>query len=61
VIRAGDLSGIEGVSSRYGVFQLFARFGKVDAYVWAFFGRAHPTAAQLAAANAELHTVKLPG
>jgi hypothetical protein len=59
VIDARDLSGIEGVSNRYAVFQLFARFGQIDAYVWAFFGRAHPTAAQLAAANAELRTVKL--
>jgi hypothetical protein len=61
VIRPGDLSGIEGVPSRSGVFQLFARFGRVDAYVWAFFGRAQPTAAQFAAANAELRTVKLQG
>jgi hypothetical protein len=61
VIRAGGLSGIEGVPNRYGVFQLFARFDRVEAYVWAFFGRAHPTVAQLAAANAELRTVKLRG
>ena len=59
VIRPGNLSGIEGVSSRYGVFQLFARYGRRDVYVWAFFGRAHPTAAQLASANAELRSVRL--
>jgi hypothetical protein len=58
-IRAGNLSGIEGVSSRYGVFQLFARYGRRDVYVWAFFGRPHPTAAQFASANAELRTVRL--
>jgi hypothetical protein len=55
-IGAGNLSGIEGVSGRYGVFQLFARYGQRDSYVWAFFGRARPTRAQLAAANAELRT-----
>ena len=32
---------------------------RVEAYVFAFFGRAHPTASQLAAANAELATVRL--
>lgn len=58
-IRAGNLSGIEGVSSRYGVFQRSARYGRRDVYVWAFFGRARPTASQLAAANAELRTVHL--
>jgi hypothetical protein len=52
-------AGFEGVSSRYGVYQLFARFGQVEAYVWAFFGRAHPTPAQLAAANAELGSVRI--
>jgi hypothetical protein len=59
-IRARDVTaGFEGVSHRYGVYQLFARIGHVEAYVWAFFGRARPTAAQLAAANAELRTVRL--
>jgi hypothetical protein len=58
-IRAGNLSGIEGVSGRYGVFQLFARYGQRDDYVWAFFGRAHPTRAQLAAANAELRAARM--
>jgi hypothetical protein len=59
-IHAKDVHpGFEGVSSRYGVYQLFARFGRVEGYVWAFFGRAHPTTAQLAAANAELHRARL--
>jgi hypothetical protein len=59
-IRARDVvGGFEGVSSRYGVYQSLARFGRTEAYVWAFFGRAHPTHAQLAAANAELRTVRL--
>jgi hypothetical protein len=61
-IRAVDVQGgSEGVSTRYGVYQLFARFGRIEATVWAFFGRAHPTRTQLAAANAELRTVRLGG
>lgn len=60
-IRGRDVgAGFEGVSRRYGVYELFARFGRLEAYVWAFFGRARPSAAQLAAANAELRTVRLP-
>jgi hypothetical protein len=60
-IRPRDVGGgFEGVSSRYGVFQLAARFSAVDGYVWAFFGRAHPTPAQLARANAELRTIAAP-
>jgi hypothetical protein len=46
LIRARDVTaGFEGVPRRYGVYQLF--------------GRARPTARQLAAANAELQTVRL--
>ena len=59
-IRANEVqTGFEGVPSRYGVYQSFARYGKIEAYVWAFFGRSHPTAAQLAAANRELRTTRL--
>jgi hypothetical protein len=58
-IRAKDLGGIEGIPSRSGVYQRFARFGPVEAYVWAFFGRSHPTSKQVAAANADLATVRL--
>ena len=59
-IRAGDVTaGLEGISARYGVYQRLARFGKTEAYVWAFFGRAHPTRAQLAEANAALRTVRV--
>jgi hypothetical protein len=61
LIRARDvMAGFEGVPRRYGVYQLFARFGHVEVYVWAFLGRARPTAAQLAAANAELRTAAPP-
>jgi hypothetical protein len=59
-IRArGVTAGFEGVPHRYGVYQLFARFGHIEAYVWAFFGRARPTAGQLAAANAERASAQL--
>ncbi len=59
-IRAGDVTaGLEGIPSRYGVYQRLARFGETEGYVWAFFGRSRPTRAQLAAANAELRTVRL--
>jgi len=52
--------GFEGIPGRYGVYQTSARFDGVEADVWAFFGRRHPTRAQLARANAELRTVRLP-
>jgi len=59
-ITPASLTGIEGVSNRYGVYQLFARVGDgEEAYVWAFFGRAHPTRAQIDEANAELATTRL--
>lgn len=58
-IRSGDVGGLEGVRRRNGVYQRFARYGRVEAYVFAFFGRAHPTASQLADANTELATVRL--
>jgi hypothetical protein len=47
------------IPPRFGVYQRLARFGKTEGCVWAFFGRARPTRAQLAAANAELRTVQL--
>jgi hypothetical protein len=54
-IRASDVhAGLEGIPSRYGVYQLSARTGRYDFYVFVFFGRSRPTARQLAAANAEL-------
>jgi len=54
------VAGFEGVSWRYGVYQRFARVGSVEVYVWAWFGRARPTSAQLAAANAELARLSRP-
>ena len=58
-IRAADVGGVEGVSSRYGVYQLFAAFGQREAYVWAVFVRRHTSVAQLTAATEELRTVHL--
>jgi hypothetical protein len=58
-IRAGAVTGpFEGVPPKYGVFQYTARTGSVERSVFVWFGRPHPTAQQLARANAELHTVR---
>src|SRR5690348_2833284 len=60
-IRSADVvSGFEGVSARFGVFQHYQRVGRYEVTVWGFFGRARPTAAQLRAANAELAAARLP-
>jgi hypothetical protein len=52
------VAGFEGISARYGVFQLSGASGRCEAYVWAFFGRAHPTASQIRRANAELRSLR---
>jgi len=58
-IRADKITaGGEGVSNRYGHFQAFVRSGHLEHYLFVWFGRAHPTAHQLARANAELRTVR---
>jgi len=58
-ITPGNLSGIEGIPNKFGVYQRFGRVGDGrEAYVWAFFGRGKPTASQIAKANAELATVR---
>ena len=60
-IRARDVvPGFEGLQPRIGVYQRIVRVGPLEAYVWAFFGRDRPTAAQLRAANAELAAARLP-
>jgi hypothetical protein len=51
--------GFEGVPSRYGVSQLFVQSGRIQRYLYVWFGRAHPTPRQLAAANAELARLSL--
>jgi hypothetical protein len=56
-IRTRDVqAGFEGVSRRYGVFQLFVRTGHLERSLFVWFGRAHPTRSQIARANAELRT-----
>jgi hypothetical protein len=59
-IPAREIGGLEGVPARIGVYQLFAR---VDASrevgLLVFFGRARPTAAQLARANGRLASGRL--
>ena len=58
-VVARQVSGLEGVPARIGVYQRFARVGNSEVMVFVYFGRAHPTAAQLKAANAELQTSQL--
>jgi hypothetical protein len=60
-IRRSDVKGpIEGGPERIGSVQKFGRLDGFDAYLYLFFGRRHPSAAQLARANAELRSAKLP-
>jgi hypothetical protein len=60
-VRAtGVVSPFEGLPSRIGVYQRFARVGPFEVYVLVLFGRNHPDARQIARANAELRTAKLP-
>ena len=57
-IRAHDVTGpFEGEPAQYGVFQFSARTGSIERSLFVWFGRPHPTAQQLARANAELRTV----
>ena len=58
--RAGDAKSLEGLPARIGVIQRSGRLHGFTAYLFAFFGRARPTAAQLARAQAELARVELP-
>ncbi|HEY3552016.1 MAG TPA: hypothetical protein VGK69_13270 [Gaiellaceae bacterium] len=57
-IRAKDVhpGGAEGIPRHVGYAQWFIRSGKVEHYLWLWFGRVHPTRRQLARANAELRT-----
>lgn len=57
-IRAHDVVGpFEGEPAKYGMFQFTARTGSLERSLFVWFGRARPTAQQLARANAELRTV----
>lgn len=48
--------GVEGIPRHVSYGQWFLRSGKVEHYLWVWFGRRHPTRRQLARANAELRT-----
>ena len=50
--------GGEGIPQRVSYAQWFIRSGRIEHDLWVWFGRAHPTAHQLARANAELRTVR---
>jgi hypothetical protein len=57
-IRARDVTGpFEGEPPKYSVFQFNGRTGSTERSLFVWFGRAHPSAQQLARANAELRTV----
>jgi hypothetical protein len=58
--RALIASPFEGLPARIGVFQQIARSGPFDVGVFVFFGRSRPTARQLALAESELRSVRLP-
>jgi hypothetical protein len=59
-LRAGDAKRLEGLPARIGVIQRSGRLRGFTTYLFVFFGRARPTAAQLARAQAELARVDLP-
>lgn len=60
-VRTRDVvAPFEGLPGRIGVYQSFARVGRYEVYLFVFFGRSRPSARQLAAANAELGTARLP-
>jgi hypothetical protein len=52
VIRGGG----EGIPRHVGYASWFIRRSGIEHYLWAWFGRPHPTRRQLARANAELRT-----
>jgi hypothetical protein len=55
------VSPFEGLPSRIGVFQTLGSLHGFQPYLFVFFGRPHPTRAQLASARAELATAEFPG
>jgi hypothetical protein len=52
VIRGGG----EGIPGHVGYARLLTPSGRIEHYLWVWFGRAHPTRRQLRRANAELRT-----
>ena len=58
-VRPDQVAGLEGPPARIGVYQRFARVGNTELTMFVFFGRAHPSAAQLKAANDELRSSRI--
>jgi hypothetical protein len=59
-VRPSDVNGLEGVPARIGVVQRYVLIGRVQLSLFVYFGRVHPTASQLARANAELARCRPP-
>jgi hypothetical protein len=59
-LRAGEARSFEGLPSRIGVVQRGGVAHGLTTYLFVFFGRPHPTAAQVARAQAEVAAVQLP-
>jgi hypothetical protein len=60
-IRSREVVGpIEGGPPRIGSVQKFGRRRGFNVYLYVFFGRRHPTPAQLARASAEFASARLP-
>lgn len=59
-VRAADVHApLEGAPTRIGAWELSGHVGAVDVFVNVFFGRPHPSRAQLASAKAELARARL--
>jgi hypothetical protein len=59
-LRPADAKTLEGLPARIGVIQRSGLVHGFTTYVFVFFGRPRPTAAQVARARAELTAVELP-
>jgi hypothetical protein len=59
-MTAGHLNGVEGVPARISTFQWYGNIGRHGAALIVLFGRRRPTSEQLAAANAELRSARIP-
>ena len=59
-LRPGDARNFEGLPARIGVIQRSGLVHGFTTYLFVFFGRPRPTAAQVSRAQAELGAVELP-
>ena len=59
-LRSGDARSFEGLPARIGTVQRSGVVHGLTTYLFVFFGRPHPTPAQLRRAQAELASAKLP-